>query len=134
MHIEEVLERLHEMKPHSNMHTLNREEVDTLLAVLYERKLPFSVPRTPADAEDAETYRREKPSLDAVPLKDPNILDYGQCCTKIDLAIHHLDEGLPLGQKTRCRLAYYNLNRGVYELGTWMQNKGYFKEDTPPTA
>ena len=76
------------------------------------------------DGYDPEPYRREQPTMDTNPL--PGIaIDYAFAGTKIDVALHHLDEGLPVGQRIRCELAFKLLQAGVAELHDWMKQKGY---------
>jgi hypothetical protein len=86
--------------------------------------MPFSFFESPLSAENPEAYRREAPSITTTPL--PEFVDYGTAGGMIDRAVHHLDEGLPLGQRRRCALAYALLVRGTNDLGNWMRAKGYF--------
>ena len=72
-----------------------------------------------------ELFRREKPSISAAPLKDSVIVDYSTAGTRIENAMHHLNEALPTGQRTRGELALQNLRRGVEELSVWMRARGY---------
>lgn len=71
----------------------------------------------------AESYRREKPTLDATPIT--GVLDYAASCQAVSLAVHHLDEALPTGQAERVAASYPMLLLGVIELGKWLQAKGY---------
>lgn len=71
-----------------------------------------------------ERYRREQPTLDATPL--PSVpVDYAQAGTKIDIALHHLNEALPTGQRIRGSIAMRQLMAAVIELQEWMRAKGY---------
>lgn len=86
--------------------------------------LTSSAPKYPDSSP--EVYRREETTMDASPLKPSEIqLDYAFAGTKIDAAKHHLDEGLPNGQKRRSEAAFRLLRTGVEELGVWMRAKGY---------
>lgn len=74
-----------------------------------------------------EVFRREQPSMPTTPLNQQQfgILDYSVAAGKIDRAVHHLDEGLPTGQRQRCEQAFKLLREGVEELGVWMRATGY---------
>lgn len=52
-------------------------------------------------------------------------MDYAPAGLQVDLAMHHLDEGLPLRQRARCEAAFRQLERGVFELRAWMLLNGY---------
>lgn len=131
--VADVLIRMRMLPVHLNQLSLNAAEVRILLDWISALELgdgTFKAP-LPAEGEDPETYRREKPTLDACPLPDDSV-DYGVAGTSIDKAMHHLDEGLPNGQRLRSATAYALLAQGVRDLGLWMKKKGYF--DMPPAA
>jgi hypothetical protein len=79
------------------------------------------------NARDPEAFRREQPSISTYPLRPEEVqqLDYSMAGNLIDRAKHHLDEGLPGGQRHRCELAMRQLRRGVEELAVWMRARGY---------
>lgn len=80
----------------------------------------------------AEGHRRERPdpTLGCSPVSalcpgGELTLDYAPAGLQVDLAMHHLDEGLPLRQRARCEAAFRQLERGVFELRAWMLLNGY---------
>jgi hypothetical protein len=89
--------------------------------------------------ELAELNRREQPTVDTKPLQEEvcvglrrvtgkpetDLFDYSVPCNGIDAAIHHLDEGLPIGQKQRVAAAFNALEYSVEELKLWLTAKGY---------
>lgn len=118
---------------------LNMMEVDSLLEYI---EASSGVNRCWEESlrTDPEDFRREKPSLDATPVRDKSIasdrrssttsvyvstVDYGSAGNLLDRAIHHLDEALPTGQKRRAELAFAMLRQGCEELGVWLRAKGY---------
>ena len=81
-----------------------------------------------------EAMRRERPNINPGPLTGDAfdsvgaqipVLDYSAACSLIDNAVHHLDEGLPIGQMIRCSAALAMLMHGVGMLHRWMSLKGY---------
>jgi len=78
-----------------------------------------------------EQYRRERgdASIDCnqvrLNTRFEALIDYSSAGLRIDTAMHHLDEGLPLRQRERCTLAFKELERGVFELRLWMSANGY---------
>ena len=126
--LESAMKRLRGLSEIHNMVTLNKAEVHALLDAL-EGKTDSAPAEPPKLLPDVlENYRREKPGLDAIPLPNSQY-DYSRAGTLIDKAIHHLDEGLPNGQKKRCAIAFNMLEVGVYELKQYMLAKGYFAPD-----
>ena len=81
-----------------------------------------------------EAHRREprcgsvttRPLPQAYPLF-PQGIDYATAGLKIQLAMTHLDEGLPGQQKQRCVDAWHALQEGVREMEAWMNENGYFR-------
>lgn len=71
-----------------------------------------------------EALRREPRSMDAIPVEGA-LLDYAQAGMCIQLAMHHLDESLPTGQKERSEKALALLMIGTAMLSEWMELKGY---------
>lgn len=61
-------------------------------------------------------------TLDVQPAAHPDD-DYAAATTFISHAVHHLDEGLPNGQRTRCTHAYAALRYGVWKLGQFLDSK-----------
>lgn len=115
-----ALSRMRKARDERREQTLHYMEIESLLRLF----------DAPSDLiGNPEEFRREKPSLDAVPL--PGMEDYGPAGNAIDRAVHHLDEGLPMGQRQRCALAFGMLCRGVQDLAVWMEAKGYFTVSTP---
>ena len=53
------------------------------------------------------------------------VLDYASAGLKVQVAMHHLDEGLPGQQKLRCEAAFHALQAGYAELQRWMRANGY---------
>ncbi len=51
-------------------------------------------------------------------------IDYASAGTKIDTAVHHLDEALPNGQLQRSVLAFKLLKLGVAELEAFFAERG----------
>ena len=74
--------------------------------------------------QDPELYRRERPSVPTTPVNTP-ITDYATAGLYVQRAMHHLDEALPTGQRTRAELAMHMLRRGTEELAVWMRARGY---------
>lgn len=75
---------------------------------------------------EVEQQRREKPTLNAWPLNGhPELRDYAGSGAMISAAIHHLDEGIPTGQKRRVELALDLLVTGAHDLTAWLRAKGY---------
>lgn len=72
-----------------------------------------------------ESYRRERPTMDAIPVVDPTVRDYAAAGTMIQQAMHHLDESIPTGQRLRTELAADLLVAGTYDLTEWLRAKGY---------
>lgn len=81
---------------------------------------------------ETESFRRERPSMDAQPLvpygRSPSqetIMDYGEAGTLLALGIHHWDESIPGGQKMRTELAAQMIVEGVLGTLAWLRAKGY---------
>ena len=73
----------------------------------------------------AEAHRREKGTVSTVPVFATE--DYASCGQAITLAMHHLDEALPSGQRCRARASYFALQEAVAALGLYMLEAGYFE-------
>lgn len=71
----------------------------------------------------AEDNRREEHTVPAQPIR--GITDYAPASQWIETAMHHLDEGLPNGQKERCEAALGLLALGFLELWEWCEARGY---------
>jgi len=125
-----ALLRMRAMPAHHNNHSLNRMEVESLLRWFDTHSAVHAAISSISTDTNPERFRREAPSIDGTPLREG--IDYATAGNMVDRAMHHLDEGLPLGQRVRCRLAYGLLAQGVEALGQWMRAKGYFED--PPTA
>lgn len=74
---------------------------------------------------ELEALRRDRKTMDANPVKDPDIRDYAACGTMISAAVHALDESIPNGQKRRTEVAAKLLLIGVVELNAWLRAKGF---------
>ena len=76
---------------------------------------------------EAEEQRREKPTLDSHPLQGENatVVDYGQSGSPMELAMAHLRESIPNGQKLRTEAAARALALVVGEQMKWLRQKGY---------
>lgn len=75
---------------------------------------------------ETEAQRRERPTLNAAPLKDrPDLRDYAASGTMIQNAMHHLDESIPSGQRQRTELAMNLLVAGAMDLNEWLKAKGH---------
>jgi hypothetical protein len=80
------------------------------------------------EAEDlvklAEACRvtHEKKGFDTNPI--PDAIDYGTCGQVAELAMQHLDEAVPNGQRARAEAAYKALSAAVTLYGLWLRKKG----------
>jgi hypothetical protein len=77
---------------------------------------------------ECEALRREprNPTVTTRPLQEFGVLtDYAGAGLKIQLAMHHLDEGLPGQQKLRVEAAFRSLESGFGELQRWLRGNGY---------
>lgn len=77
--------------------------------------------------EEAESHRREKPVMDAYPLTgdDATVVDYGRTGSAMELAMAHLRESVPNGQKRRTEAAANALALSVAQHLNWLRAKGY---------
>ena len=89
--------------------------------VLSERKEEFAK----ALLSDAERMRRERTSMDAHPLKDPTVIDYGRSGQAMESAMGHLRESVPNGQRVRTEAAFHALVLSVEQHRLWLRAKGY---------
>lgn len=78
---------------------------------------------------EAEAHRRgsdglnpDNGTLDVSPTKSPDD-DYAAATTFISHACHHLDEGLPNGQRARVSAAYVALRYGCWKLGQFLDER-----------
>lgn len=71
-----------------------------------------------------ESLRREVRNMDSNPTA-ATVQDYSGPCLKIQHGLHHLDEGLPIGQANRVEAAFAMLREGTEELAVWLRHKGY---------
>jgi hypothetical protein len=75
---------------------------------------------------EAEGQRREKPTLNTTPLPEAQgIPDYGQSGQVMELAMMHLRESVPNGQRRRTELAFFALKRSLQNHEEWLRRKGY---------
>lgn len=76
---------------------------------------------------EAEEHRREKPSMDAVPLpvRTAETIDYGRSGQQMELAMAHLRESVPNGQRLRTEAAARALMYAVEQQVKWLREKGY---------
>lgn len=80
----------------------------------------------------AEEHRRERGTLSTVPHQ--GVVDYGDACTLVQQAMHHLDEALPTGQRIRGREALMALTVGASALTAYMHAAGYFQGESVATV
>lgn len=73
--------------------------------------------------QNAETMRREHPSIDAGPVQ--GVMDYASSGNVMELAMSHLRESIPSGQRARTELAWYALREAVKHQELWLRQKGY---------
>lgn len=75
---------------------------------------------------EAEEQRREAPTRDTKPLPS-NVLvpDYGSSGQVMELAMGHLRESVPNGQKLRTELAWAALRLAMVNHEEWLRQKGY---------
>lgn len=71
----------------------------------------------------AELNRRERTSMDSWPRL--GLVDYGSCGQISELAMSHLRESIPNGQKVRTEMAFKALQNSVELTGKWLRTKGY---------
>jgi len=76
---------------------------------------------------DAESLRREKPSMDASPLtRDAAVvIDYGRSGQAMENAMAHLRESIPNGQRCRTEAAFLALQISLDQHRVWLRAKGY---------
>jgi hypothetical protein len=73
----------------------------------------------------AEASRRERKSVDTSPTAEPGIMDYGQSGTSMELAMGHLRESIPNGQKNRTMHAWLAMKEAVKQQELWLRAKGF---------
>lgn len=73
--------------------------------------------------ENAEAFRRERPSLNAGPMQD--VMDYATSGNVMELAMAHLRESIPSGQRARTEHAWRALREAVKQQELWLRKKGY---------
>lgn len=75
---------------------------------------------------EAEKFRREKSTLRTTPLPDAlGVPDYACSGRVMELAMAHLDESIPNGQKRRTELAFRALILAVRNHEQWLHMQGY---------
>lgn len=115
--IHDVVRRLKQAYAKSNGANLTDLEVESLVHAFDELK-------DWNDESDPETYRREPKNMPTEPVAGV-MVDYAMAGTQIDKAMHHLDEGLPSGQRRRSETAFQLLRTNVFLLEKWMRARGY---------
>jgi 8-oxo-dGTP diphosphatase len=78
-----------------------------------------------------EAHRRERKTFDTSPIPGFTGRDYAAAATMIQMAMHHLDESIPNGQKRRTELAMELMEHGIADLHDWLTAKGYDMEPAP---
>jgi len=71
----------------------------------------------------AEDNRRERQTMDATPM--PGVLDYSHSGNIMELAMGHLRESVPNGQKERTEQAFRALKLAMQNQEAWLRAKGY---------
>lgn len=75
---------------------------------------------------EAEAQRREAPTRDTKPLPtDFQVPDYGSSGQVMELAMGHLRESVPNGQKVRTEHAWAALRLAMLNHEEWLRQKGY---------
>lgn len=80
---------------------------------------------TKALLDDAERLRRETPSMDAYPLTNATVVDYGRSGSAMENAMAHLRESVPNGQRVRTEAAFLALATALDQHRLWLRHKGY---------
>lgn len=77
--------------------------------------------------DEAEANRRERPSVDCwpLPVETATVIDYGRSGQAIELALSHLRESVPNGQRRRTEAASAALMIAVKQHVDWLRQKGY---------
>lgn len=75
---------------------------------------------------EAEAQRRESPTITGFPLPNgAEVPDYGQSGQVMEIAMAHLRESVPNGQKQRTEKAFLALKLAVMNHERWLRVKGY---------
>lgn len=79
---------------------------------------------TETQVRRAEELRRshERKSFDTNPI--PDAVDYGMSGQITELALGHLRESIPNGQRERTEVSYRALMKSVELTGDWLRKKG----------
>jgi hypothetical protein len=99
----------------------NREQAKAPKGIPLSQLTRMGYIRALCDA--AEAARREAPTLDANPV--PGVVDYATSGQAMELAMMHLRESIPNGQKTRTEAAMAAMMEAVQLHAKWLIAKGY---------
>lgn len=79
--------------------------------------------------QQLEAHRREPGSVTPYPLR--NVVDYAGPSAALTLALSHLDEALPAGQRKRAVLAAMLAQSSLAQVLAYMTAAGYFTDGQP---
>jgi hypothetical protein len=71
----------------------------------------------------AETNRRERPSVSTTPID--GVMDYAQSGSVMELAMAHLRESIPSGQRLRTMNAWLAMKEAVKHQELWLRQRGF---------
>jgi hypothetical protein len=76
-----------------------------------------------AHLRSAEGNRREKPSVNPGPIT--GVMDYAASGNVMELAMGHLRESIPGGQRVRTAAAWAAMKEAVRQHELWLRARGY---------
>ena len=71
----------------------------------------------------AETMRRERPTVNAGPIA--GVMDYSSSGNVMELAMAHLRESIPSGQRLRTVHAWHAMKEACKQQELWLRQRGF---------